>query len=187
MNSLDLVREFHVAYGQGIADAPSTSNAALNALRVSLLREELDELDEALACRSDIAVLDALVDLQYVLDGAFLALGFHGVRDEAIAEVHRSNMSKLGANGRPVLRADGKILKGPNYSPPDLGKVLADAQQRRLCQRHDDAMAAFDEAVAPLIAAPIVPVVASFRIDEYGTHEVLMPAGGVSGERLKGM
>jgi predicted HAD superfamily Cof-like phosphohydrolase len=58
------------------------------------------------------------------LDGAYLSLGFHRYKDAATAEVHRSNMSKAGADGKPIYREDGKILKGPNYSKPDLASIL---------------------------------------------------------------
>ena len=125
MNSVNLVREFHETYSQSIADAPNVCDSKLNDLRISLLGEELDELAAALASHDTIATLDALTDLQYVLDGAYLSLGFHRVKDAALAEVHRSNMSKLGEDGRPVYREDGKIMKGPNYSPPNLRAVLA--------------------------------------------------------------
>lgn len=123
-SSLDLVREFHERFGQSIADEPNIGDNDLNTLRCGLIREELAELAEALSGDGPVAVLDALTDLQYVLDGAYLQLGFHAVKGAALAEVHRSNMSKLGDDGKPVLREDGKILKGPNYSPPDLRSVL---------------------------------------------------------------
>ncbi len=133
MNSLDLVREFHVTYGQAVADAPVVNDCDLNVLRLDLLEEELGELAVALNARDEVGVLDALTDLQYVLDGAYLALGFHAYKGDALLEVHRSNMSKLGADGKPVLREDGKILKGPNYSKPDLGAVLAATRERAAC------------------------------------------------------
>ena len=121
--SIDLVAEFHRAFGHPINDSPTIDDLDLNDLRKQLLREELGELAQALDDDDAIGVLDALCDLQYVLDGAFLAFGFHKVKDAAVTEVHRSNMSKLGADGKPVVRDDGKILKGPNYSPPDFGRV----------------------------------------------------------------
>lgn len=123
-SSLDLVREFHSTFGQAVADHPFVDNWILNELRLGLIREEADELEAALANGDKVAALDALTDLQYVLDGAYLALGFHQVKEDALAEVHRSNMSKLGEDGKPIYRADGKVLKGPNYSPPDLAAVL---------------------------------------------------------------
>lgn len=122
--SIQLVREFHAAFGQPDADAPNIDDETTNQLRVALLREELDELQDALNARDPVAVLDALTDLQYVLDGAYLQLGFAAVKDVALAEVHRSNMSKLGDDGKPVLREDGKILKGERYVAPDLTRIV---------------------------------------------------------------
>lgn len=123
--TLDCVAEFHTTYGLPIHDAPSIKDGRTNTLRIGLLQEELNELKEALDTGDETGVLDALTDLQYVLDGAYLSLGFHQLKDAAMAEVQRSNMSKLGADGKPVIRPeDGKILKGPNYSPPDLQAVM---------------------------------------------------------------
>jgi predicted HAD superfamily Cof-like phosphohydrolase len=131
---IDLVREFHVTYGQAIAEAPHVIDSALNALRVELLREELRELEVALAAGDVVSALDALTDLQYVLDGAYLALGFHSMKDAALVEVHRSNMSKLDDDGRPIYRADGKILKGPRYNRPNLAAILNEARAEAAIQ-----------------------------------------------------
>lgn len=125
--SLDLVREFHTTFDQPIHDQPTLDNEAVNQLRIDLLREEVKELNVALFDHDPVAVLDALTDIQYVLDGAYLSLGFHRVKNEALAEVQRSNMSKLGPDGKPIYRRDGKVLKGPNYSPPDFSVVLGKA------------------------------------------------------------
>lgn len=136
MKSLALVEEFHRTYGQPIADTPNVSDTQLSQLRLDLLAEELCELAEALGFKlsfqfeaegletDPVGVLDALTDLQYVLDGAYLSLGLHHIKNAALNEVHRSNMSKLGADGKPIRREDGKVLKGPNYSPPDLQKIM---------------------------------------------------------------
>lgn len=124
-HTLKCVQEFHETYGAAIKDAPDISDEDLNAFRITLLQEELDELKEALAQGDIVETLDALIDLQYVLDGAFLSFGLHGVKRESFDEVHRSNMSKLGADGKPVLReSDGKVLKGPDYFKPDLAQFV---------------------------------------------------------------
>jgi predicted HAD superfamily Cof-like phosphohydrolase len=124
--TLDGVKQFHETYGLPVKDAPDLTDRRTNDLRISLLQEELDELKEALADGNEKEVLDALTDLQYVLDGAYLSLGYHLLKEPAFNEVQRSNMSKLGKDGKPVIRPeDGKILKGPDYSPPDLAAVLA--------------------------------------------------------------
>ncbi|MCB1538258.1 MAG: nucleoside triphosphate pyrophosphohydrolase family protein [Rhodospirillales bacterium] len=124
-DTLECVRVFHETYGLPVKDAPHLDDARVNSLRISLLQEELDELKEALEQGDEVGVLDALTDLQYVLDGAYLSLGFHDLKNAAFAEVQRSNMSKLGRDGKPVVRPeDGKILKGPDYTPPDLTMVM---------------------------------------------------------------
>ncbi len=123
--TLDQVREFHETYGLPVEALPNIEDERTNALRINLLAEELDELKEALHNGDALETLDALIDLQYVLDGAFLSLGLHDVKDAAFNEVHRSNMSKLGTNGLPVVReSDGKILKGPDYFKPNLAQFI---------------------------------------------------------------
>ncbi len=124
-STLDQVREFHETYGLPVKASPDISDAKTNALRINLLAEELDELKEALEAGDVVEVLDALTDLQYVLDGAYLSFGLHDVKDAAFNEVQRSNMSKLGADGKPIRReSDCKILKGPNFFEPDLSQFV---------------------------------------------------------------
>lgn len=122
---LELVRECHIAFGHPVSEQPHLTDDTLNDLRVDLLLEETGELELALKERDPVAVLDALADIQYVLDGAWLALGFAKYKEAAVREVHRANMSKL-ENGKPVLRADGKFLKGRFYKPPVLDAILAE-------------------------------------------------------------
>lgn len=122
--SIDLVWEFHEKFHLPINKKPFIDNSSLNTLRMDLIEEEMIELDAALMERDQAKVLDALTDLQYVLDGAFLALGFADMKDAALEEVHRSNMSKLGEDGKPCYREDGKVLKGPNYTPPNLQRII---------------------------------------------------------------
>lgn len=137
------VAEFHAAFGHPIETAPTVPNLAQRLLRVKLLAEEL--LEFADGCGVGIVMdnilehhivvepqpdsscdliecADGLADLRYLVDGGNLIFGFPGER--LLAEVHRSNMSKLGADGRPVTRADGKTMKGPNYFKPDIAGVL---------------------------------------------------------------
>lgn len=94
-------------------------------VRLNLIQEELSELTEALAQGDRVAVLDALTDLQYVIDGTYLSFGLHEYKNAAFREVHRSNMTKLDENGRPVLGDSGRVLKPDTYEPPDLESVLA--------------------------------------------------------------
>jgi len=127
-NNLERVREFHSAYGVPTLPFPTIPDEDRVRLRIKLLREELGELEDALNEGDLEEVADGLCDLQYVLDGAFLEFGFGGLdmKQCLMAEVHRSNMSKLGADGMPIFREDGKILKGPNFSVPDLKKVIVE-------------------------------------------------------------
>ncbi|MEZ5813599.1 MAG: nucleoside triphosphate pyrophosphohydrolase family protein [Alphaproteobacteria bacterium] len=128
--TLEQVQIFHETYGLPVKDAPDISDEKTNALRVNLLAEEVEELKEALEAGDLVEVLDALTDLQYVLDGAYLSFGLQGVKTAAFEEVQRSNMSKLGADGKPVVREeDGKILKGPNYFKPDIAQFVQKADK----------------------------------------------------------
>lgn len=128
--TLEQVQEFHETYGLPVLSSPDISDEKTNELRINLLAEELDELKEALEQGDIIETLDALIDLQYVLDGAFLSFGLHGLKTCAFDEVHRSNMSKLGADGKPIRReSDGKVLKGPNYFKPDIAQFLDDKKE----------------------------------------------------------
>lgn len=120
--TIEQVKEFHEAFGVKNHAMPNINSSETNLLRISLIDEELRELSAALADGDKVGVLDALTDLQYVLDGAYLQLGYAHLKDAAFAEVHRSNMSKLGADGKPIRRADGKVLKGPGYTPPNLAQ-----------------------------------------------------------------
>lgn len=123
--TLEMVQEFHETYGLPVEGGQTLSDERTRTLRINLLAEELDELKEALATGDLQETLDALIDLQYVLDGAFLSFGLHTVKQAAFDEVHRSNMSKLGADGKPIRReSDGKVMKGPDYFKPDLGQFV---------------------------------------------------------------
>lgn len=123
--TLEQVTEFHETYGLPVQAEQDISCEQTKALRINLLAEELDELKEALANNDPLETLDALIDLQYVLDGAFISFGLHHVKDAAFEEVHRSNMSKLGEDGKPIRRPeDGKVMKGPNYFKPDLAQFI---------------------------------------------------------------
>ncbi len=123
--TLDDVQEFHETYGLPVEEAQTLSDEKTRLLRINLLAEEVDELKEALDNADPVEVLDALIDIQYVLDGAFLSFGMQSVKQAAFDEVHRSNMSKLGADGKPIRReSDGKVMKGPNYFKPDMAQFI---------------------------------------------------------------
>jgi len=122
-DTLAIVRGWHQAFDVPVVDAPSIPKDRAQ-MRLAILEEEVAELRAAVEAGDMVEVLDALCDIQYVLDGTFLEFGLHRVKQQAMEEVHASNMSKLGADGRPVLREDGKVLKGPNFRRPDLARIL---------------------------------------------------------------
>ena len=119
------VRTFHEAFGIPNAAAPVASIGDRDALlRYKLIREENEEYLEA-ALRGDLVeVADALGDILYILCGTLLKHGLEHKIDEVFREIQRSNMSKLGADGKPVMRADGKVLKSDRYRRPDLRAIL---------------------------------------------------------------
>lgn len=114
LSMVAMVREFHAKFGVRDADEPDVSDGRTRLLRLRLIDEELDELAGALNCQDVVDTADALADLLYVVIGSALQFGIP--IEQVFAEVHRSNMTKDGGGSRE----DGKILKGPNYSPPDL-------------------------------------------------------------------
>lgn len=94
-------------------------------IRLQLIQEELSELAQSFATTDIVESLDALTDLQYVIDGTYLALGMNDkLKEAAFDEVHRSNMSKLGEDGKPILNEAGRVQKGPRYFKPNLADVL---------------------------------------------------------------
>nr|QIG67124.1 putative NTP pyrophosphohydrolase protein [Rhizobium phage RHph_TM26] len=110
--------------GAAAATVAGDPGGALLLIRLQLCQEELAELAEAIAERDIVGALDALVDMSYVGDGTYLTLGLGPYKLAGYAEVHRSNMSKLGDDGTPILSEAGRVVKGPNYTPPDLASVL---------------------------------------------------------------
>ncbi len=120
--NFELVAEFMRAFEQDVHSDTTLREAETRALRYELIREELEELHEAFSAKDIVEVADALADLLYVVYGAGHAFGIN--LDECFLEVHRSNMSKLGEDGKPVKRFDGKIMKGPGFFAPDLESVL---------------------------------------------------------------
>lgn len=122
---LKAVEEFHTAFGLGIAAAPTVDLSPEKIrLRYELMKEENREYLEA-AKKGDLAeVADALGDMLYILCGTILEHGMQDKIEEVFEEIQKSNMSKLGADGNPVYREDGKVLKGPGYFAPNLKKLF---------------------------------------------------------------
>jgi predicted HAD superfamily Cof-like phosphohydrolase len=124
-DAIHQVQQFHEAFGLPVAPRPTADVPTdLLALRARLLEEELEEYKAAAAAGDIVAVADALTDLAYVLFGTYLTHGLQDVAEPLFDEVHRSNMSKLDEQGRPVYREDGKVLKSALFSAPDLAIVL---------------------------------------------------------------
>jgi len=119
------VQQFHEAFGVPVARQPTADiPPELRGLRARLLEEELQEYREAAEAGDIVAVADALTDLAYILFGTYVTHGLQDAADALFDEVHRSNMSKLDEHGRPIYRADGKVLKSPRFSQPDLKPIL---------------------------------------------------------------
>jgi predicted HAD superfamily Cof-like phosphohydrolase len=122
--TIKLVRDWHIQFGVPVLDKPTIPDADRMQLRVDLLYEELEELEDAIAIKDIVEIFDALLDLQYIIDGSLCEFGLHKFKEAGFAEVHRSNMSKAGEDGNPIKREDGKILKGPLFTAPDLQAIL---------------------------------------------------------------
>ena len=122
MTNFEKVRLFMKTYGQEVKNKAGFSDAKTNKLRIDLIKEELDELTEAMQDENLLEVADALTDILYVTYGAGHAFGID--LDKCFEEVQNSNMSKLGEDGKPIYNEAGKVMKGPNYFKPDLSKYL---------------------------------------------------------------
>ena len=120
MSNFSKVGVFMKTFGQEVKDKPSFSTDKINKLRLELIKEELDELTEAMKNNDLLEVADALTDILYVTYGAGHAFGIN--LDKCFEEVQNSNMSKLDDNGKPIYNEHGKVMKGPNYFKPDLKK-----------------------------------------------------------------
>ena len=122
MTNFEKVRLFMKTYGQEVKDKAGFSDAKTNKLRIDLIKEELEELTDAMQDENLLEVADALTDILYVTYGAGHAFGIN--LDKCFEEVQNSNMSKLGEDGKPIYNEAGKVMKGPNYFKPDLSKYL---------------------------------------------------------------
>ena len=116
------VKEFMKTFGQEVLESPKFPNKKIIQLRINLIKEELNELEEAVENDDLLEVADALTDILYVTYGAGHAFGIN--LDGCFEEVQRSNMSKLDKDGNPIYNDHGKVLKGPNYFEPNLKKFV---------------------------------------------------------------
>ena len=123
MSNFNKVGTFMKTFGQEVKSKPSFSTGKINKLRIDLIKEELDELKEAMEDNDLLEVADALTDILYVTYGAGHAFGID--LDKCFDEVQNSNMSKLGEDGEPIYNESGKVMKGPKYFKPDLTKFVS--------------------------------------------------------------
>ena len=122
MSNFSKVGTFMKTFGQEVKTKPSFSTEKINKLRIDLIKEELEELTEAMNNKDLLEVADALTDILYVTYGAGHAFGID--LDKCFDEVQKSNMSKLGKNGKPIFNEFGKVMKGPDYFKPNLSKFI---------------------------------------------------------------
>ena len=122
MTNFEKVGIFMKTFNQDVKDSSSLSTDKINKLRISLINEELEELKKAISEKNLTEVADALTDILYVTYGAGHAFGIN--LDNCFEEVQKSNMSKLGKDGKPIYNEFGKVMKGPDYFKPDLSKFI---------------------------------------------------------------
>ena len=122
MTNFNKVGTFMKTFGQEVKSKPSFSTDKINKLRLDLIKEEMDELKEAMDNKDLLEVADALTDILYVTYGAGHAFGIN--LDKCFEEVQNSNMSKLDENAKPIYNDAGKVMKGPNYFKPNLSKFV---------------------------------------------------------------
>ncbi len=122
MTNFEKVGLFMSTFGQEVKKKSELSSDKINLLRLSLIQEELDELTKAIKENDTLEVADALTDILYVTYGAGHSFGVD--LDKCFNEVQNSNMSKLDENGKPIYNESGKVMKGPNYFPPNLKKII---------------------------------------------------------------
>ncbi|GGA76229.1 hypothetical protein GCM10008015_16040 [Flavobacterium palustre] len=124
---INSVKEFHTAFGIGHSENPVADlGETKNTLRYHLMKEENEEYLEAVKNNDLVEIADALGDMMYILCGTIIEHGLQDKIEAVFDEIQRSNMSKLGEDGKPIYREDGKVMKGPNYFKPDFSKILGD-------------------------------------------------------------
>jgi predicted HAD superfamily Cof-like phosphohydrolase len=122
---LNSVKEFHTAFAIGHSENPRADlGETKNLLRYNLMKEENEEYLEAVQNHDLVEIADALGDMMYILCGTIIEHGLQHIIEDVFDEIQRSNMSKLGDDGNPIYREDGKVMKGPNYFKPDFTKLI---------------------------------------------------------------
>lgn len=124
-DKIEAVKDFHRSFKLGYRETPKADlGLEKNLLRYKLMREENEEYLDAASNGDLVEVADALGDILYILCGTIIEHGLQHKIEEVFDEIQRSNMSKLGIDGEPIYREDGKVLKGPNYFKPDIKQIL---------------------------------------------------------------
>ncbi|WP_278035220.1 nucleoside triphosphate pyrophosphohydrolase family protein [Flavobacterium nitratireducens] len=124
-DQINSVKEFHTAFGIGYSETPIADlGETKNTLRYHLMKEENEEYLEAVKNNDLVEIADALGDMMYILCGTIIEHGLQDKIEAVFDEIQRSNMSKLGEDGKPIYREDGKVMKGPNYFKPDFTKIF---------------------------------------------------------------
>jgi len=122
---INSVKEFHTAFGLGVSEIIKADlGKQINMLRYNLMKEENEEYLEAVQNNDIVEIADALGDMLYILCGTIIEHGLQHKIEEVFDEIQRSNMSKLGEDGKPIYREDGKVMKGPNYFKPNFEAIL---------------------------------------------------------------
>ena len=122
---LSKVEKFHEMFKLGIEKKPVADlEENRSELRYDLMKEENEEYLDAVKDKNIVEVADALGDMLYILCGTIIEHGMASLIEKVFDEIHESNMSKLGENGKPIYREDGKVMKGPNYFKPDISKII---------------------------------------------------------------
>ena len=122
---LNAVKLFHTTYGLGVSEEMKADlGTQKNNLRFELMKEENEEYLEAVQNNDLVEIADALGDMLYILCGTILEHGLQHKIEAVFDEIQRSNMSKLGEDGKPLYREDGKVMKGPNYFKPNFEAIL---------------------------------------------------------------
>ena len=123
---MNAVKDFHDTFGLSYNDSPTVSlEKKIIELRYNLMKEENEEYIEAARKNDIIEVADALGDMLYILCGTIIEHGMSDIIEDIFDEIQKSNMSKLGADGKPIYREDGKVMKGPNYFKPNFSKFFS--------------------------------------------------------------
>lgn len=124
---INSVKEFHTAFKISYSEIPTANlGESKHTLRYNLMKEENEEYLEAVQNNDLIEIADALGDMMYILCGTIIEHGLQHKMEAVFDEIQRSNMSKLGEDGQPIYREDGKVMKGPNYFKPDFSKIISE-------------------------------------------------------------